>query len=75
MIDELKRLEVDETRWLNGRQVDLRGLLAGRLEMLGLDPTRVRVEGPCTASNPELASYRRDGESAGRQWSMVYREE
>jgi YfiH family protein len=64
---------LDEGRWRNGSQVDLRGFLAARLEDLGLDSTRIDIAGPCTASTPELASYRRDGVMAGRQWSMIYR--
>jgi copper oxidase (laccase) domain-containing protein len=29
------------------------------------------VLGGCTACDPGLSSYRRDGDRAGRQWSMV----
>jgi len=29
--------------------------------------------GPCTVETPDLASYRRHGAAAGRQWSLVFR--
>lgn len=29
--------------------------------------------GPCTYDTRELASYRRDGAAAGRQWSLAFR--
>lgn len=73
VIDSLRSLTVDEARWRMGSHVDLRGFLAARLENLGLDPAQIHVKGPCTASTPELASYRRDGAAAGRQWAMIYR--
>ena len=73
VIDGLRAHGVDERLWRLGRCVDLRGFLAARLENLGLDPTAIRIVDSCTASTPELASYRRDGVDAGRQWSMVYR--
>ena len=73
VIDGLKTLGLDEARWLKGNQVDLRGFLAARLEDLGLKPALINIAGPCTALTPELASYRRDGDFAGRQWSMIYR--
>lgn len=73
VIDSLGAFDLDEGRWRSGSQVDLRGFLAARFEDLGLDPGAIRTVGPCSASTPELASYRRDGLEAGRQWSMVYR--
>lgn len=73
VINGLRSLAIDEARWREGSHVDLRRFLAARLEGLGLDPAQVSVKGPCTASTPELASYRRDGAAAGRQWSMIYR--
>ena len=73
VIDALAALEVRESRWLQGRHVDLRALLSARLEVLGLDPGAVKVVGPCTAASRHLASYRRDQEQSGRQWSLVYR--
>jgi YfiH family protein len=69
----LRAFGLDETRWRNGNQVDLRGFLSARLEDLGLEPTKIDIIGPCTASTAELASFRRDGAGAGRQWSMIYR--
>lgn len=73
VIDGLRTFSLDEERWRAGDRVDLRGFLSARLEGLGLDPAMVHIVGPCTASTPELASYRRDGVKAGRQWSMIYR--
>ena len=73
VIDGLRELGLDEARWNKGNQVDLRGFLAARLEDLGLESTMIDIAGPCTALTPELASYRRDGVGAGRQWSMIYR--
>ncbi len=73
VIDGLRQFDLDETRWRQERQIDLRGFLAARLEDLGLESTMIGVAGPCTALTPELASYRRDGVGAGRQWSIIYR--
>jgi YfiH family protein len=73
VIDGLRAFDLDEDRWRLGNFVDLRAFLAARLQDLGLAPTTIDTVGPCTASTPELASYRRDGIDAGRQWSMVYR--
>jgi copper oxidase (laccase) domain-containing protein len=73
VIDGLRQFDLDETRWRQENQIDLRGFLAARLEDLGLESTMIGIAGPCTALTPELASYRRDGAGAGRQWSMIYR--
>ena len=73
VIDGLRQFDLDEARWRQERQIDLRGFLAARLEDLGLESTMIGISGPCTALTPELASYRRDGVGAGRQWSMIYR--
>ncbi len=73
VIDGLRQFDLDEARWRQENQVDLRGFLAARLEDLGLESTMIGIAGPCTALTPELASYRRDGVDAGRQWSMIHR--
>jgi YfiH family protein len=73
VIDGLRAFGHDEDRWLLKNHVDLRGFLSARLEDLRLDPAAIQTVGPCTASTLELASYRRDGVDAGRQWSMIYR--
>lgn len=62
---------VDPSRWRRGDQVDLRAFLSAQLNDLGVG--RVQKVGECTACIPALASYRRDGDSAGRQLSLVYR--
>ena len=73
VIDGLGALGVPDDLWLAGNHVDLRGFLKGRLEHLGVNQNSIRTVGPCTASSPEFASYRRDGVNAGRQWSLIYR--
>jgi len=73
VIDKLNTLGVDESTWRNGQHVDLRGLLHSRLEGLGLHPSAITKIDLCTASSPDFASYRRDGKSAGRQFSLIYR--
>jgi len=73
VIDGFRAFGLDEQRWRRGNEIDLRFFLSTRLEDLGLEPENIEIVGPCTASTPGLASYRRDGSDAGRQWSMVYR--
>jgi len=73
VIDSLRTHGVDEKLWLEGRNVDLRGFLTGQLESLG--GASVTEVGGCTVSNLDLASFRRDGDMAGRQFSMIYRTE
>jgi YfiH family protein len=73
VVDALGRFGVDESRWLDGANIDLRGFLTARLEALGLSTDRIESVGGCTIESPELASHRRDGAAAGRQWSMIYR--
>jgi YfiH family protein len=73
VIEALRKLGIEDRLWRRDCHVDLRALLAARLAQLGLCRQRIEIVGPCTASTPWLASYRRDGEAAGRQWSMIYR--
>ena len=73
VITALKQFEVSEECWREGSHVDLRALLTVRLAQLGLRPTAVHTVGGCTVSSPRMASFRRDGPAAGRQWSMIYR--
>lgn len=63
---------LDEDRWRDRDTVDLRGFLAARLEALGVPPEEIETVGGCTVESADLASYRRDGDAAGRQWAMVY---
>jgi len=70
--DALRRFGLDEARWLDGDHVDLRGFLAARLENLGIPTEQIEKVGGCTAESPVLASYRRDGKTAGRQWALVF---
>lgn len=71
VIEALERAGVPGAGWLDGDRVDLRRFLAGQLADLGV--AGAHIVGPCTFDTPELASYRRDGAAAGRQWSLVWR--
>jgi YfiH family protein len=73
VIEALARHEIDDATWRHGNHVDLRRFLDSRLRDLGLRREAISHIGPCTASSPQLASYRRDGTRAGRQFSLVYR--
>ncbi len=66
---------VPESAWLEGDRVDLGAVVAGELVRCGVPRERVERVSGCTACDPELASYRRDGEAAGRQPSFVVLEE
>jgi len=68
----LRTFGLDETLWQRGNRVDLRGFLSARLEALGVPAEHIETVGGCTVESSELASYRRDGAEAGRQWSMVF---
>jgi len=70
--DALRDFGLDEARWLEEDRVDLRGFLAARLEALGIPAEQIETVGGCTVESSDLASYRRDGAAAGRQWAMVY---
>lgn len=70
VVAALERSDIPRSSWCSaGDRVDLRGLVGAILAHAGLS-TIVRV-GDCTACDPGLASYRRDKENAGRQWSMI----
>jgi YfiH family protein len=71
VVDALRSQGIGDESWLMGDRVDLRRFLHRQLAQLGVVDTL--SVGGCTASTPELASFRRDGENAGRQWSLVYR--
>ena len=74
VVEALSGQPVDPVRWqLGPHHVDLRGFVAAQLEVLGIPPERIEMIPRCTASDPTLASFRRDGDRAGRQWSMVFR--
>jgi YfiH family protein len=73
VVDALGHLGTGPGGWHDGGRIDLRAFLAARLAVLGVAPQRIERVGPCTASTPGLASFRRDGGAAGRQWSLLYR--
>ena len=58
--------------WHHDGRINLARAIAHQLEGAGLDPASVECVGGCTACDPGLASYRRDGVEAGRQWSAVF---
>ena len=72
VIDALSRFDIDRDRWLSDDRVDLRGFLTARAAALGVPPGRIETVGGCTVESPALASFRRDGVAAGRQWAMVF---
>jgi YfiH family protein len=57
--------------WDRPPAVDLRAFAAKQLLALGLPS--VEIAGPCTACDVAFASFRRDGEKAGRQMALVAR--
>ena len=73
VIGALQHHAVNQSRWRDGKHVDLRAFLVGRLQDLGLEKAAVSSIGPCTAGSAKLASFRRDASAAGRQFSLVYR--
>jgi YfiH family protein len=72
VVSALCDIGVDQVHWRSGNRVDLRGFIAARLEALGAAPENIQTVGGCTVESRELASYRRDGRAAGRQWSLVF---
>lgn len=61
----------DTDDWHDDGRIDLRRVVAHQLEGAGLDSASLECVGGCTACDPGLASFRRDGSQAGRQWSAV----
>lgn len=70
--DALRVFGLEESRWRDGDRVDLGRFLTARLEALGVPTDEIETAGGCTVETTELASYRRDGSAAGRQWAMVF---
>jgi YfiH family protein len=73
VVEALAAGGVPADHWLHDERVDLRAFIIAQLVASGVDKSRIDPVGGCTACDDSLASYRRDGESAGRQWSLVYR--
>jgi YfiH family protein len=71
VITALTATGVPSSAWLEDDRVDLREFLDAQLRRAGVDG--VTKVGGCTYADSSLASYRRDGDLAGRQWSLVYR--
>jgi len=72
VIAALAATGIAEEHWRRDDRVDLRGFLRAELERAGV--RGVESVGGCTACEPGLASYRRDGRHAGRQLAMVMRD-
>ena len=73
VISALEKLCLDSEVWRHDDRVDLRAFLHLRLCDLGLRTASIQMVGPCTAESDSLASFRRDGAGAGRQFSLIYR--
>ena len=73
VVEALATIGLDDRAWRKGHHVDLKGFLRARLLQLGVQPSAIGEIDLCTASSPDLASHRRDGEAAGRQFSLIYR--
>ncbi|MEN8164212.1 MAG: polyphenol oxidase family protein, partial [Acidobacteriota bacterium] len=73
VITALDRWAVSDSSWRQDNRIDLRLFLRRQLLDLGLPESAVEVVGPCTACDPRLASFRRDGSEAGRQISIIGR--
>lgn len=71
VVEALESVGSGTVDWRRGDHVDLRLFLAGRLCRLGVPRESIGIVGPCTYSTPGLASFRRDGDAAGRQLSVV----
>ena len=73
VIEALSAHAIPSRLWRVGQRVNLRGLLTEQLRRCGLEPANIVTVGGCTACESDLASYRRDGVTAGRQLSLVFR--
>jgi hypothetical protein len=74
VVEALARRAGTDEGWLQaGSYVDLRAFVRRRVVACGVPAEQVVELGGCTACDPTLASYRRDGARAGRQWSMIVR--
>ena len=71
VVEALRPSAGPEEAWLRDRRVDLGAVLRHQLVAAGLRASAVETVGGCTACDPGLASYRRDGGAAGRQWSAI----
>jgi hypothetical protein len=70
----LSRLDAAGAAWRHDGTVDLGAFAAGRLVVLGVAPERALRLAGCTFCTPGFHSFRRDGASAGRQWSAIVRQ-
>jgi YfiH family protein len=74
VVDALRARSLAPDEWLlPGSHVDLRRYATDRLVACGVPSESIHLVGGCTACDPRLASYRRSGDAAGRQWSLIIR--
>ena len=73
VIERLATQGVPIRLWLHDRRVDLRALVRHQLIQLGVKKVHIGRVGGCTACDPKLASFRRDGPKAGRQLTVIGR--
>ncbi len=73
VIEALSQSVSPAAGWLHGDRVDLRSFLTAQARDQGVPPANILTLGGCTACDPGLASYRRDGKTAGRQWALIIR--
>jgi YfiH family protein len=71
VIEALSKPTVTNHGWQQSGRVDLAAWASGRLAALGVPKRAIRVLAGCTACSGEHHSFRRDGATAGRQWSAV----
>ncbi len=71
VITALERWAVSDSSWRQDNRIDLRLFQRRQLLDLGMQESAVEIVGPCTACDPRLASFRRDGAAAGRQISII----
>lgn len=71
VISELGAHGVAPKIWRQSSRVDLRAFARGHLCNLGINKISIEIIGDCTSCDPELASFRRDGDAAGRQVTLI----
>ncbi len=71
VLNALSSVDPGGSPWRRGNRVDLRAILGAQLVAAGVLPSAVERVGGCTACDPAMSSYRRDGKKAGRQFSLA----
>ena len=72
VIRALGDTEVAESDFIQSENhIDLRSFLGSQLRSAGVRGTKIVNAGGCTYCDHQMASYRRDGVDAGRQYSLI----